>query len=158
MKVNIYYGGRGLIDDPTIYAMNKVGTVLEELNIQVKRYNLYEDKRGISVLPKTLKEAGKLDEPKDNETREIRIVSSINELKEKKQYIRIFGTIIQIEIDTILNIGLIFVTTIFLFDQCHINLHSNMLLMLFRLAKRMLVKIFTHPNHLNILNKGSIHI
>ncbi len=57
MKVNIYYGGRGLIDDPTIYAMNKVGTVLEELNIQVKRYNLYEDKRGISVLPKTLKEA-----------------------------------------------------------------------------------------------------
>lgn len=57
MKVNIYYGGRGLIDDPTIFAMNKVGTVLEELNIQVKRFNLYEDKRGISVLPKTLKEA-----------------------------------------------------------------------------------------------------
>lgn len=57
MKVNIYYGGRGLIDDPTIFAMNKVITVLEELNIKVKRYNLYEDKRGISVLPKTLKEA-----------------------------------------------------------------------------------------------------
>lgn len=57
MKVNIYYGGRGLIDDPTIFAMNKVGTVLEELNIQIKRFNLYEDKRGISVLPKTLKEA-----------------------------------------------------------------------------------------------------
>ena len=57
MKVNIYYGGRGLIDDPTIFAMNKVGKVLEELNIQVMRYNLYEDKRGISVLPKTLKEA-----------------------------------------------------------------------------------------------------
>ena len=52
MKVNIYYGGRGLIDDPTIFAMNKVGTVLEELNIQVKRYNLYEDKRGISILEK----------------------------------------------------------------------------------------------------------
>lgn len=57
MKVNIYYGGRGLIDDPTIFAMNKVMTVLEELNIKVKKYNLYEDKRGISVLPKTLKEA-----------------------------------------------------------------------------------------------------
>ena len=57
MKVNIYYGGRGLIDDPTIYAMNKIMTVLEELNIKVSRYNLYEDKRGISVLPKTLKEA-----------------------------------------------------------------------------------------------------
>lgn len=57
MKVNIYYGGRGLIDDPTIFAMNKIMTVLEELNIKVKKYNLYEDKRGISVLPKTLKEA-----------------------------------------------------------------------------------------------------
>lgn len=57
MKVNIYYGGRGLIDDPTIFAMNKITTVLEELNIKVKKYNLYEDKRGISVLPKTLKEA-----------------------------------------------------------------------------------------------------
>ena len=56
MKVNIYYGGRGLIDDPAIFAMNKVMTVLEELNIKVKKYNLYEDKRGIFVLPKTLKE------------------------------------------------------------------------------------------------------
>lgn len=57
MKVNIYYGGRGLIDDPTIFVMNKIITVLDELNIKVKRYNLYEDKRGISVLPKTLKDA-----------------------------------------------------------------------------------------------------
>lgn len=57
MKVNIYYGGRGLIDDPTIFAMNKISTVLDELNIKVHKYNLYEDKRGISVLPKTLKEA-----------------------------------------------------------------------------------------------------
>lgn len=57
MKVNIYYGGRGLIDDPTIFAMNKITTVLDELNIKVQKYNLYEDKRGISVLPKTLKEA-----------------------------------------------------------------------------------------------------
>lgn len=57
MKVNIYYGGRGLIDDPTIFAVKKIITVLEELNIKVMRYNLYEDKRGIAVLPKTLKEA-----------------------------------------------------------------------------------------------------
>ena len=57
MRVNIYYGGRGLIEDPTIYVMQKITQVLEELNIQVKRYNLYEDTRGISVLPKTLKEA-----------------------------------------------------------------------------------------------------
>lgn len=57
MKVNIYYGGRGLIDDPAIFVMNKVISVLDELNIKVKKYNLYEDKRGISVLPKTLKDA-----------------------------------------------------------------------------------------------------
>lgn len=57
MNVNIYYGGRGLIEDPTIYVMNKVTEVLEELNISVHRYNLYEDKRNISVLPKTLKDA-----------------------------------------------------------------------------------------------------
>ena len=42
MKVNIYYGGRGLIDDPTIFVMNKIMTVLDELNIKVKKYNLYE--------------------------------------------------------------------------------------------------------------------
>lgn len=56
-KVNIYYGGRGLIEDPTIYVMNKITEVLNELNVVVQRYNLYEDKKGISVLPKTLKEA-----------------------------------------------------------------------------------------------------
>lgn len=56
-RINIYYGGRGLIEDPTIYVMNKLTEVLRELNTEVKRYNLYEDKRGISALPKTLKEA-----------------------------------------------------------------------------------------------------
>lgn len=55
--INIYYGGRGLIDDPSIYVMDKLTTVFDELNVNVKRYNLYEDKHGISVLPKTLKEA-----------------------------------------------------------------------------------------------------
>ena len=56
-RINIYYGGRGLIEDPTIYVMNKLTEVLRELNTDVKKYNLYEDKRGISALPKTLKEA-----------------------------------------------------------------------------------------------------
>ena len=50
-KVNIYYGGRGLIEDPTIYVMDKITEVLNELNVVVRRYNLYEDKKGISVLP-----------------------------------------------------------------------------------------------------------
>jgi len=55
-NVNIYYGGRGLIEDPANYVMGKLIQVLEELNIQVKKYNLYEDIRGISVLPSALKD------------------------------------------------------------------------------------------------------
>lgn len=57
MKVNIYYGGRGLIDDPTLYVLEKMTKVLDELRVTVERYNLYEDKRAITVLPKTLKDA-----------------------------------------------------------------------------------------------------
>lgn len=57
MKVNIYYGGRGIIDDPTIYVINKMQEVLEELRVQVTRYNLYEQKNSIATLPQTLKEA-----------------------------------------------------------------------------------------------------
>lgn len=57
MKVNIYYGGRGIIDDPTIYVINKMQEILEELRVQVERYNLYEYKNSISTLPQTLKEA-----------------------------------------------------------------------------------------------------
>ncbi len=57
MKINIYYGGRGLIEDPTLYVMGKLTEVLEELRVHVTRYNLYEEKNGISMLPKTLKEA-----------------------------------------------------------------------------------------------------
>lgn len=57
MRVNIYYGGRGLIDDPTLFTIDKIAQVLDELRVNVERYNLYEDKSGISVLPKTLKGA-----------------------------------------------------------------------------------------------------
>lgn len=57
MQVNIYYGGRGLIDDPTLYTIEKIAQVLDELRVTVERYNLYEEKSGISVLPKTLKNA-----------------------------------------------------------------------------------------------------
>ena len=41
--INIYYGGRGLIDDPTIYVMDKISKVFDELNVNVNKYNLYED-------------------------------------------------------------------------------------------------------------------
>lgn len=57
MKVNIYYGGRGLIEDPTIYVCDKLTEVLEEIRVEVVRYNLYEEKNSIAMLPKTLKEA-----------------------------------------------------------------------------------------------------
>jgi len=56
MNINIYYGGRGLIEDPTIYVCDKIAEVLTELRVQVKRYNLFEEKNSISMLPKTLKE------------------------------------------------------------------------------------------------------
>ncbi len=57
MNINIYYGGRGIIDDPTIYVINKMQEVLEELRVNVTRYNLYEHKSTITTLPQTLKEA-----------------------------------------------------------------------------------------------------
>lgn len=56
MKVNIYYGGRGLIDDPTLFVLEKMEKVLDELRVSVERYNLYEEKSNIMVLPKTLKD------------------------------------------------------------------------------------------------------
>lgn len=57
MKINIYYGGRGLIDDPTLYVINKMQKVLEELHVDVERFNLYEIKNSITTLPQTLKTA-----------------------------------------------------------------------------------------------------
>ena len=57
MKINIYYGGRGMLDDPTLYVINKMQEILEELNVTVERYNLYEKKNEITTLPLTLKEA-----------------------------------------------------------------------------------------------------
>ena len=56
MKIAIYYGGRGLIDDPALYVINKMQEVLEELHVTVERYHLYELKNTITKLPKTLKE------------------------------------------------------------------------------------------------------
>lgn len=57
MKINIYYGGRGIIDDPSLYVTSRISEVLSELNVKVRQINLYEDKNGITSLPATLKEA-----------------------------------------------------------------------------------------------------
>lgn len=57
MNIHIYYGGRGIIDDPTSYVIGKMQEVLEELRVNVTRYNLYELKNTIPTLPQTLKDA-----------------------------------------------------------------------------------------------------
>lgn len=57
MKINIYYGGRGMIDDATLVVMNRMIAVLEELRVSVERFNLYELKNEITTLPQTLKDA-----------------------------------------------------------------------------------------------------
>lgn len=57
MKINIYYGGRGLLDDPTLYVLGKMEDVLKELRVTVERYNIFEHKNDIYTLPHTFKEA-----------------------------------------------------------------------------------------------------
>lgn len=57
MRINIYYGGRGLIEDSTLYVLQKITDVLQELRVTVKRYNLYECKNEITALSNSLKEA-----------------------------------------------------------------------------------------------------
>ena len=57
MKVNIYYGGRGLLDDPTLYVLSKMEEVLRELRVTVERINIFEHKNEIATLPQSIKDA-----------------------------------------------------------------------------------------------------
>lgn len=57
MKINIYYGGRGLVDDPTKLVLEKMQAVFDELRITTERYNLFEEKNNIATLPQTMKDA-----------------------------------------------------------------------------------------------------
>lgn len=57
MRIHIYYGGRGLMDDPSLFVVNKMQEVLEELNVTVERFMLAEMKNSITTLPQTLKNA-----------------------------------------------------------------------------------------------------
>ncbi len=57
MKINIYYGGRGILDDPTLFVINKIQDVLTELNVKVERFNLYELKNKIPTLPASINDA-----------------------------------------------------------------------------------------------------
>lgn len=56
LKINVYYGGRGLLEDPTLFVIDRIIQVLEELRVEINRYNMYEDKSGIATLPNTLKD------------------------------------------------------------------------------------------------------
>ncbi len=57
MVINIYYGGRGLIDDPTLAVLARITAVLGELRVKVNRYYLHDMKNNIMTLPQTLKDA-----------------------------------------------------------------------------------------------------
>ncbi len=57
MKINIYYGGRGLIGDPTLVAVKIMMNVFEELNVKVEKFDLFEAKNSITTLPRSLKDA-----------------------------------------------------------------------------------------------------
>ena len=57
MKINIYYGGRGIIDDPTLYVIGRMTRVFEELNVRVEQFHLFELKNGITTLAPSLKDA-----------------------------------------------------------------------------------------------------
>ncbi len=57
MKINIYYGGRGIIDDPTLYVIGRMTKVFQELNVKVELFNLFERKNSITTLAATIKDA-----------------------------------------------------------------------------------------------------
>lgn len=57
MNINIYYGGRGILEDPTLSVLKRIEDVLDELCVNVTRYNLYDLKNSIMTLPQTLKDA-----------------------------------------------------------------------------------------------------
>ena len=45
MKINVYYGGRGLLDDPTLYVLKKMEDVLRELRVKIERLDIYDNKK-----------------------------------------------------------------------------------------------------------------
>ena len=57
MKINIYYGGRGLFDDPTLFVLGLMEKVFKELGVTTELFRLYELKNRISTMPQTLKDA-----------------------------------------------------------------------------------------------------
>ena len=38
MKINVYYGGRGLLDDPTLYVLGKMEDVLRDIRMRLQLF------------------------------------------------------------------------------------------------------------------------
>ena len=60
MRIHIYYGGRGLLDDPTLYVISKMEEVLKELknntsiikdSVGVFQYSINDKKIEIKINP-----------------------------------------------------------------------------------------------------------
>ena len=56
MKILTIYGGRGLLDDPTLIAIKRLEKVYKELEIDVELIELYKNKEKINTLPNMLNE------------------------------------------------------------------------------------------------------
>lgn len=56
MRINIYYGGRGVIGDPSLFVVKQMMKVFQELNVKVNKFDLYDTETNITTLPQTLKE------------------------------------------------------------------------------------------------------
>ena len=56
MKINIYYGGRGELVDPTMAVLDRMTDVLKSLNVNVDvtRYDIHEHKNQIPTLHQTI--------------------------------------------------------------------------------------------------------
>lgn len=56
MIINIYYGGRGIIGDPSLFVVKQMISVFKEINVKVNKYDLYDPDTNITTLPQTLKD------------------------------------------------------------------------------------------------------
>jgi hypothetical protein len=37
VKINIYYGGRGLVGDPTLFVLDRIREIFDELHVKTER-------------------------------------------------------------------------------------------------------------------------
>ena len=88
MKVNIYYGGRGLLDDPTLYVVNKMQEVTSNVREQRRQLdetgvafqNLYNEISSVEMVSKEIgAQTEKLDSLKQIVTDSVNNLASVVE-------------------------------------------------------------------------------